>query len=69
MHFCIYTYSILNLAINILTTDYGILNHYLHVFTIVLLWIGPSSHDYPHLEPMLSFDTHVAAVLGTGESS
>ena len=44
------------------------LNHYLLVFTIVLLWIGPSSHEYPHLEPMLSFDTHAAAVLGIGES-
>ena len=49
--------------------EYGVLNHYILVITIILLGIGPSSHEYPHLEPMLSFNTHAAAVLGTGESS
>ena len=48
--------------------DYGIFKHYLLFLTIVLPWIGLSSHEYPHLEPMLSLDTHAATVLGTGES-
>ena len=37
-------------SINTSTTDYGIFNHQLLVFTIVLPWIGLSSHEYPHLE-------------------
>ena len=39
-------------SINNLTMEYGIFNHYLLVFTIVLPWIGPSSYEYPHLEPI-----------------
>ena len=44
-----------NPSINTSTTDYGIFNHQLLVFTIVLPWIGPSSHEYPHLEPTYCF--------------
>ena len=41
----------LNPSINTSTTNYGIFNHQFLVFAIVLLWIGLSSHEYPHLEP------------------